>query len=281
MNILYCGDDYIRDGLTMSVLSLLGTTSEPVNIYILTAHITTDGRTFTPLSRDYIDFLSQKVRRQSCRSSIELIDVTELYNSCPPTANLATRFTPYCMLRLFADMVDTLPDRLLYLDADTLCRRDISLFYHQDMQGAELAGVLDYYGSHFFRRNIFRRDYLNSGVLLLDLELIRKTGLFAASREMCRTKRMFMPDQSALNKLARKKKLCHRRFNEQRRLRRDTVVQHFTTTFRFFPCIHTVSVKPWDAERMHSVLRLHEYDDLLRQLDEIKNEYRTKGNKTI
>ena len=39
--------------------------------------------------------------------------------------------------------------------------------------------------------------------------------------------------------------------------------QHFTTSFRFFPWFHPVTVKPWDVERMHRVLKLHEYDDLL------------------
>ena len=74
-----------------------------------------------------------------------------------------------------------------------------------------------------------------------------------------------MPDQSALNKLASAKKIMPRKYNEQRILKEDTVLQHFTTTFRFFPWIHTVSVKPWEKEKMHSILKLYEYDELLEQ----------------
>jgi len=85
---------------------------------------------------------------------------------------------------------------------------------------------------------------------------------------------MFLPDQSALNKLSVSKKRQPRRFNEQRKLRRDTVFQHFTTSFRFFPWFHTVTVKPWEIEKMHSKLKLHEYDTILyeyrRLLPEIK-----------
>lgn len=34
---------------------------------------------------------------------------------------MGTRFTPCCMLRLYADRIPELPDRLLYLDTDVLC----------------------------------------------------------------------------------------------------------------------------------------------------------------
>ena len=39
MNILYCGDKNIIDGLIISILSLLKNTNEILNIYVLTASI--------------------------------------------------------------------------------------------------------------------------------------------------------------------------------------------------------------------------------------------------
>ena len=81
------------------------------------------------------------------------------------------------MLRLFADEIAELPDRLLYLDTDIICRKDFTEFYYQNMENVEIAGVLDYYGSWFFRNNIFKRDYLNSGVLLMNMVQLKKTGL--------------------------------------------------------------------------------------------------------
>ena len=83
-----------------------------------------------------------------------------------------------------------------------------------------------------------------------------------------------MPDQSAINKLCRDKLICPRRYNEQRKLHKDTVFQHFTTSFRFFPWFHTVSVKPWDINRMHKVLHLHEYDDLLYEYLKAREEFK-------
>ena len=263
MNILYCGDKIIADGLMISILSLLRTVKEPLHISILTMSCQYGGRTWEPLPESLAAGLDRRVREASPGSRVRWFDLTALFSREMPVANMGTRFTPCCMLRLFADQVPELSGRILYLDNDVVCRKDPGEFYHQDLSGCELAGVLDYYGRWFFRRSPFRLDYLNSGVLLLDLDRIRQTGLFAKCRSRCREKKMFMPDQSAINKLALARKTCPRRYNEQRKLHGDTVFQHFTTSFRFFPWIRTVTVKPWQLDRMHDVLKLHEYDNLL------------------
>ncbi len=268
MNILFCGDGNIADGVMISTLSLMDAVREPLNLYILTASVTPAGA----LPEGFAAFLDSALKARHPESSAQLFDLTQAFNAQPPTANLATRFTPCCMLRLYADLVPELPDRLLYLDNDVICRSDPGALYRTDLGGAELAGVLDYYGSRFFRKSLLRRDYLNSGVLLLDMAKIRSSGLFGKCRQRCRDKEMFMPDQSALNKLARKK-ILSRRYNEQRKLRADTVLQHFTTSFRFFPRFHTVSVKPWNIEGMHQTLKLNEYDGLLADYLRLKAAY--------
>ena len=270
MNILYCGDHNIQQGLTLSVLSLLEHASEPLHIYVLTASLHWGEKSCEALPDDCIQELDSLLRTADARNSIVKFDISGLVRSEPPTVNLNTRFTPCCMLRLYADRVAQIPDRILYLDTDVLCRGDLTEFYYQDLEGAELAGVLDYYGRWFFRRNILRMDYLNSGVLLLDLGKIRQTGLFRRCVRRCAEKKMFMPDQSAINKLAQKKKILPRKYNEQHLLQPDTVLQHFSTSLRFFPVFHTVSVKPWDIQRMHSVLKLHEYDSLLEKFQTMK-----------
>ncbi len=185
---------------------------------------------------------------------------------------METRFTPYAMLRLFADQIPQIPDRILYLDDDIIVRKDISDFYNQDLTNVELVGVLDFWGRFFFHNLHSHKtfDYLNSGVLLLNMAEIKKTRLFAKVREKMSDKKMLLPDQSALNKLATEKRIAPRCYNEQYRLHPDTKIQHFTTSFRFKPYFHTLTVKPWDVERVHSVLKLHEYDDLLKQYTELK-----------
>lgn len=272
MNILYSGDTNIADGVIISALSIVEAVSEPVDIYILTASVDYDGKHRDALPVSFGERLLPHLRKRNPRTDLTIIDISEKFETELPSANMGTRFTPLCMLRLFADEVEGLPDKILYLDNDVICRADIAPFYHQSIDGISMAGTLDYYGSWFFRQRIWRRDYLNSGVLLLNLDMIRRTGLFMRARKMCTTKRMFMPDQSALNKLCRDKRICERRYNEQRSLSSDTVLQHFTTSFRLFPYFHSVTVKPWNIDEVHRTLKLHEYDRLLGEYLEIKKQ---------
>ncbi len=269
VNVLYCGDRNIEDGLILSALSLLRHTAEPLHIFVMTMNLTLGERQILPVSQGTVQYLDGYVKQKNKDNSVTRIDATSLFQAEPPTANLGTRFTPCCMLRLYADQVPELPERILYLDNDVLCRGDYSAFYHQDMEGCELAGVLDYYGKWFFRQKLLHMDYLNSGVLLLNLRQIRETSLFARCRAMCRDKQMFMPDQSAINKLAQSKKRWGRAYNEQRKLHQNTVFQHFTTSFRFFPWVHTLTVKPWQIEQVHQKLKLHEYDDIFQEYTDV------------
>lgn len=85
-----------------------------------------------------------------------------------------------------------------------------------------------------------------------------------------------MPDQSAINKLANKKILRDRRFNEQRKLHTDTVLQHFTTSFRLFPWLHTLTVKPWQIDQVHNTLKIFEYDQLFQKYQEACRAIRTE-----
>ena len=46
----------------------------------------------------------------------------------------------------------------------------------------KLHGSLDYYGKWFFKNKKIKFNYINSGVLLLNLKKIRETGLFKKAR---------------------------------------------------------------------------------------------------
>lgn len=271
MNILFCGDHNAEDGVLIATLSLIKHCDE-LHIYILTMTVQSLNQQFAPFS----SVVAQRIRRlllaANPKSSLELINCDSLFCKNLPEINLENRFTPYAMLRLFADQLPQLPNRLLYLDADVIIRRDPTEFFQQSLDDVEIIGVLDYWGRFFFHNLRTGRlyDYLNSGVLLLNLALIRQTGSFVRIRQMLQDKRMFFPDQSAINRIIIKKRIAPRKYNEQYRLQEDTVIQHFTTTFRFTPYIHTLTVKPWQVDRMHTILGLYEYDDILAEYQEIK-----------
>lgn len=267
MNILYCGDRRMQKGILLSSMSLIKNVDEPLNIYILTVDYSEKGADYKPVDKTFAEYLNKILNKSDIGVNVSLIDITRYFVEELPEANMQTRFTACCMLRLFADKTD-IKERLLYLDTDVLCRKNFRDFYYQDMDGIELAGVSDYYG-----RWLFGDGYINSGVLLMNMNLIRENGLLEKCREQCMRKEMFMPDQTAINTFATRVNLCGHRFNDQRRLHDNTVFQHFTTTFRVFPFIRTVAVKPWEIDRMHSVLGLHEYDALLDAYSKEYSEY--------
>lgn len=122
MNILYCGDGNIEQGLTLSLLSLLEHQREPLQVYVLTAGLSWQGKDYRPISQNSLRTLEQYVQKRSPESSISRFDITDLVLANLPEANMGTRFTPCCMLRLYADRIPELPGRLLYLDTDVLCR---------------------------------------------------------------------------------------------------------------------------------------------------------------
>jgi len=260
MNILYCGDNGIKDGLYISIKSLLKHSKDVLHIYCLSMRY--DG--YTILDKKFIYELDSMVKLTNIDSFVKLIDITEYYED---NINKDTNFTPYSMLRLYADLLD-LPNKLLYLDTDVLAYNNFNDFYNIDNTNYEVVGSLDYYGQHIYKKNISKKDYLNSGVLLLNLDLIKENASFIKARKMVKKLKMLLPDQSAINMCCKKKLIVDRKYNEQKSINCDTVFRHFTTTFTFKPVFKTQTVKPWDIARMHSVLNCYEFDDIL---DDFKN----------
>lgn len=137
MNVLYCGDKNIEDGLIISVLSLLKNVDENLNIYVLT--INSKDWNIEGVTDECIEVINSKMKKINKENWIKKIDITDLFEKEVPAKNMKTRFTPCCMLRLFADEVEELPDRILYLDNDVICRKDCKDFYNQNMDNYELA----------------------------------------------------------------------------------------------------------------------------------------------
>ena len=265
MNILYCGDAGIAKGVLVSVLSLMmrGGKDAIYNIYIMTI----DCEGVKPFPAGWARFLDKLVKGYNARNSVRLIDATKVFMENLPRKNMGSYFTPCSMLRLYADKVLELAalDRLLYLDYDVVCRGDIREFYGMDMTGVEAAGVLDIYGRWFYHyRGLFRQDYMNSGVMLFNMPECVKSGCLARAAKLCAERKMMLADQAALNKVIEHRKLVERKYNEQgERPRRDTVLHHFSNNFKFWPVFHVQKVKPFEVEKVHKVLKIHEYDDIL------------------
>ncbi len=283
MNLLYCGDDGIKDGVLISVLSLLKNTTEPLEIYILTINLTRDRAAkigipnlppVKPFSGRSAAFLDKIVKEKNPKNFVRLIDATDVFINNLPIKNMGSYFTPCSMLRLYIDKIPELRklDRILYLDYDVVCRRDIAEFYHMDMEGIEAAGVLDIYGRRFYHyHGLFKQDYMNSGVMLFNIPECLKTKMFERAVKLCAKKWMLLADQAALNKSITKRKLMPLKYNDQNeRPNRETVLHHFSNNFKFWPYFRLQKIKPFEIDKVHNILRIHSYDDIFEEYKRMK-----------
>ena len=214
------------------------------------------------------------MKKTNEKSFVKLIDATAVFVENLPKKNMNSYFTPCSMLRLYLDKVPELNklDRILYLDYDVMCRKSLSEFYNTDMKGIEAAGVLDIYGKHFYHYHGIRQTYMNSGVMLFNIPECIKNGVFTKAVIMCAGRWMMLPDQAALNKSIKHRKLMPRKFNEQgERPKPDTVLHHFSNNFKFIPYFHVQKVKPFEIDKIHNVLKIFEYDDILKEYDKLKD----------
>ena len=272
MNILYCGDTGISRGVLVSILSLMmrGNEDSVYNIYIAT--ISYDN--VTPFSGETAKYLNTLVKEYNAKNSVKLIDATEVFVANLPTKNMGSYFTPASMLRLYIDKIPEIAklDRVLYLDYDVVCRKDIAEFYNMDLTGIEAAGVLDIYGRRWYHyHGLFVQDYMNSGVMLFNMPECLKSKMFERSVALCAKRRMMLADQAALNKAITKRKLVDRKYNEQEeRPRSDTVLHHFSNNFKFWPYFRVQKVKPFEIDKIHKTLKITEYDDILEEYNKQK-----------
>lgn len=260
VNILFCGNEGVFDGMLTCALSILKRTEsrEPFHFYVLTMDVSHIDKRYVPVSRRQLDFFEGVIRGYNPDNQVTGIDVTHLYREefdrCP---NEDAYCSPYTLIRLFADRV-TLPDKLLYLDVDILFNRDIHLLYDLDVEGFEYAAARDHYGKY-----LVRPDYINAGVLLFNLKEMRRTGLLKKARELIKTKKLVFADQSAIIRSTTRKKLLPQRFNDQKFLHRHTVVRHFSKRLFWLPYPHTDNIKQWQVSRVHKVFGYYCFDDIL------------------
>lgn len=269
IHICYSGNKRVFPGLLLSVLSVAEHTAQAVHIYVLSMDMHEQDEAFVPFSAEQIRILNEVVKGKNPDSCAELLDLTDLYRQTLASGKNADNFyTPYTLLRLYLNELPGLPDKMIYLDIDTMCASDIAQLYDTDIEGYEYGAVLDYMG-HFW----IHYRYCNAGVLLLNLPEIRKTRLFERARDYVCEHKMVMPDQSALHKLGKRRKYLPRRFNEQRGLRQDTVVKHFCRGIRWLPFFHIYNIKQWQRDAVHKKLKIFYFDDIFAKYDALAAKY--------
>ncbi len=261
INIMFCGNDRMFDGMLIALLSIMKHTKETLNVYIITMDLTEQDKAFTKFTDAHVKIIEKKLKEKNKENKVTLIDAGDIYKKeMGNNKNNKTHYTPYIFLRLLADKMD-LPEKLLYLDCDLVIYKDIKELFDIDMTDYEIAMALDYLG-----RKAINPKYMNSGVVLMNLKNIKESGCFEDARQMCMTRKMVLPDQTALNDCCTKKIWLPDKFNEQNKRKEDTVIRHFSMRLNF------KNYKPWMIEDVHKHYKIFDYDDIYEEYEKTLKE---------
>ena len=261
INIVYCGNKAVAGGMYISMLSIVKHTKEPITFHIVTMDLLEVNSKYSPVSSKQIKVMDELLKLKNNNIILKIYEISELYKEVL-SIELAKKsiYTPYSLLRLCLDLLP-LKGKVLYLDTDTVANKDISELYNIDMTNLEAAACMDFLGRIFLKYKKWK--YVNSGVMLYNLDVIRETKLFEKCRYYVLHKKAAFLDQDALNKLMTKKIIIDSKYNRQNGYSSDCVIQHFSKTLKSFPYIHTQNIKPWHVDKVHSVLKIHAYDEIL------------------
>ena len=276
INILFGGNYKVFDGMLLCLMSMTKHTKDPLNVFVLTADVTELNENYKPIQQKDIAFLENYIQKTNKESKVTLLQLGKDFNEwITSSQNKLSQYTPYTFLRLFADKIESIPDKIIYLDTDMMMNGDIKELFDVDISKHELGVVLDRYGRWFLSPK-----YFNAGMLLMNMKNIRESSLFERVKDLCLNKKMGFPDQTALNKLCKRKLYLPRKFNEQGNPRKDTVVQHFSKRIVWIP-FHTVNIKQWQIDEVHNKYKIHNYDDIYEEYSKIKSKTNNESGLTI
>lgn len=273
MNILLCGNEKVFDGALTELISICNKTKEIVNCYLYTVDLTRIKPEYTAIKDEQIKFLNEVLKSKNPNNNVKKIDITEIYEKeFGHCKNENAYCTPYTLLRLLADLVPDMPEKLLYLDIDMMVAGDISELYNTDITEYEFAAVREKYGSI-----IIAPDYINAGMLLMNMKKIKETKLLEKARHLIKTKKMLFADQDAIYRASTKKLLLPRIYNEQSKFnKKDTVICHFCKRLLWRPYPHTENFKQWQIKEVHEVLKCHAFDEDLEEYVKLKEQFNEK-----
>ncbi|MBQ3318635.1 glycosyltransferase family 8 protein [Candidatus Saccharibacteria bacterium] len=196
IHIFYTINDNYACLLGVSLLSLIENAKSPIEVHVLFENLSRENR--------------ERIKALETESAhIDFFNMSTFLNF--PELLSAAFFSPVTFYRLFIPQLFPDVKRGIYLDSDTVIVGDITGLYNTDLQGNFFGAVQDY-SIHDFTTildysltacGIPYENYINSGVLLIDFELLREhefdRKLMAILKEKCS---LIAPDQEILNFMA-------------------------------------------------------------------------------
>ena len=268
IHVCYCGNEKVFPLILLSAISIAKYTTAPVSLYLVTANLTRINEKFIAVDKSKEEILSKALQKGNPQSEAKIIDATDIYESVLGGGkNEKSKYTPYTLLRLILPKLE-LNDKILYLDADTMCCSDLYEFWKIDISGYEFAAVRDHMGQYFIRKN-----YINAGVMYLNIDEISKTGLFDKGIAKVKNKRLFFSDQTVINKYGKNVLRLPRKFNEQRgAVEGETVIKHFCQGIKWVP-FHVYNIKQSERQKVREKLGIDFFEDIYKEYDELQAKY--------
>ena len=238
MNILIASDKNYLEFYETMLFSLSRCVHEKINVYFLNYII----------SDNDIESFTNSIQRYG-------IDISVIKISMNDFAGFPVRegITQETYLRLLSQYV--LPDdleRILYLDADMIIRKDISDFYYHDFEGNCFIGCEDRANDTDLGQRIKKKIglpeshvYINAGVLLMNLDLLRTIITRQELVEKCNEyrDRLSYFDQDLINLIFRDKikYADSSKYNCQLDINGDLPVKSIDDVY----ILHYAGKKPW------------------------------------
>ena len=253
MNIAFCINNAYTDKVAVVITSLLKNHPNAfLNIYIFSSDLT-----------EHNLIRLNKLHLKYKNFSIHRVDVpADKFDSLKLNIEYISKETYFRYL--IADLLPNI-DKILYLDADIIVRRDINVLYNTNLEGFYLAGVKDLFIEQIdYKPTLgFTNDeiYINAGVLLMNLKQMRcdKIGEKLLSETQKLWGKIQYQDQDILNLVCRDKIkpmdsiynfTTHNIKKEKPKLPKACII-HYTGKH-----------KPWQAAKIKQQKEWNKYDKL-------------------
>lgn len=207
MNVVYASDDNFAEIMGVSICSLFENNKDVVE---LTVYVLDDN--ISEKNKSKLDELAKTYGREIQYRSIEIVK-PKLATLCQQRGSLCT-FSRLMLSQLLPLNID----RVLYLDCDTIVRKNLLDFYNQSFDGKIVCGVLDCISKqHRTRIDLDEKAiYINAGMMLIDFQTWQKNAMDQKIEETINKYSGHVPyaDQGIANiSLQGKIKLVHPRYN--------------------------------------------------------------------
>lgn len=262
LHVLQAGNKPVYKGMCLTVLSMLKNTKEPIHYHLMTIEVPWSN--VPKITLEEAKVIENILKKANPLNEFTYYDISDDFiKRFENSPNKNPKYTPATLIRLMSlDYIDC--DYLIYLDADTMVYNSLEEFNKYDISDYEIGVCKDYMGRFWIKH-----DYINAGVLYINCKKCRENHVFDRAIELLDKKSYYFSDQTAIYKATTKRLYLPFKFNEQRSVKEDTVVKHFCKGIRYIPFFKIYNIKQWNVEKVHSFLKIHEFDEIFIEYNEL------------